>query len=107
VIVLANADNRGLERTAVKIAGFYTETLAAPSFSIAVRTPQNTPAAKDHIAIEIEARNDDKKAAPRTILEMEIWDETGKSVYKQSKADVDYGVGETQKYNFSLTPEKS
>lgn len=107
VIVLANADNRGLERLAVKIAGFYKETLAAPPFSISVKTSQNTFSAKNPVAIEIQARNDDKKAAPRTILEMEIWDEAGKSVYKQSKADVDYAAGETKKYNFSWTPEKA
>ena len=107
VIVLANADNRGLERLAVKIAGFYKETLAAPPFSIVVKTSQNTFAAKSPVAIEIQARNDDKKAAPRTILEMEIWDEAGKSVYKQNKANVDYAPGETKTYNFSWTPEKA
>lgn len=107
VIVLTNLDNRGLERLAVKIAGFYKETLATPHFSIALKTPQNTLSAKNPVAIEIQARNDDKKAAPRTILEMEIWDEAGKSVYKQNKANVDYAAGETKTYNFSWTPEKA
>lgn len=107
VIVLANLDNRGLARIAVKIAGFYKETLATPPFSISVRTSQKTFSAKNPVAIEIQARNDDKKAAPRTILEMEIWDEAGKSVYKQSEANVDYAAGETRKYNFSWTPEKA
>ena len=107
VIVLANLDNWGLARLAVKIAGFYKETLAAPPFSISVKTPQNTFAAKSPVAIEIQARNDDKKAAPRTILEMEIWDDAGKSVYKQNKANVDYAAGETKTYNFSWTPEKA
>jgi D-alanyl-D-alanine carboxypeptidase len=107
VIVLANADNRGVERMAVKIAGFYKETLAAPSFTITVKTPPNPLSAKNPIVVEIQARNDDKKAAPGTILEMEIWDEAGKSVYKQSKANVDYAAGEIQKYNFSWTPEKA
>jgi CubicO group peptidase (beta-lactamase class C family) len=106
VIVLANSDNRGLERLAVKIAGFYKETLAAPSFSISVKIAQNTFSAKNPVTVEIEARNDDKKAAPRTILEMEIWDEAGKPVYKQNKANVDYAAGETKKYEFSWTPEK-
>lgn len=107
VILLANLDNRGLERLAVKIAGFYKETLAAPSISISVKIAQNTFSAKNPIAVEIEARNDDKKAAPRTILEMEIWDEAGKPVYKQNKANVDYAAGETKTYNFSWTPEKA
>lgn len=106
VIVLANLDNARMERLALVIAGFYKETLSPPSFAISVKTPQETVSAKNPVAVEIEARNTDKKAAPRTILEMEIWDDKGKSVYKQNKADVDYVAGETKKYSFSWTPEK-
>lgn len=106
VIILANLDNARMERLSLMIAGFYRETLSPPTFSITFKTPPNTFSAKNPIPIEIEARNDDKKGAPRTILEMEIWDEAGKPVYKQSKANVDYAAGETKKYDFSWTPEK-
>lgn len=107
VIILANLDNARMERLALIIAGFYKETLSPPTFSISVKTPPASISAKNPVAVEIEARNTDKKSAPRTILEMEIWDETGKPVYKQNQADVDYAAGETKEYDFSWTPEKA
>lgn len=106
MIIPANPDNARFERPAIKIAGFYKETLA--SFSISVKTPpQGALLAKNSVAIKIQALNDDKKAAARTILETEIWDEADKSIYKQNKANDDYAAGETKKYNFFWTPEKA
>jgi hypothetical protein len=58
------------------------------------------------ITIEISARNDGK-AAPGSVLEMEIWDAQGKSIYKQNKDNEDFAPGETKMYNFSWTPKKS
>ena len=38
---------------------------------------------------------------------MEIWDEEGKSVYKQNKDNLNFDSGETKSIIFSWTPTKS
>ena len=38
---------------------------------------------------------------------MEIWDATGKSVYKQHEKGANFAAGQTNTYVFSWTPEKA
>ena len=71
VIVLANSDNASLESLAVKIAGFYAPTLATPPFTLSAEAPAQEVANGSPLAIRITAK-DDGKAAPDSVVEMEI-----------------------------------
>jgi hypothetical protein len=44
------------------------------------------------------------KAAPRTVLEMEIWDSTKKAAHKQSRSLQNFAAGETKNFDFTWTP---
>ena len=102
VIVLANDDNGGVEGLALKIAGFFDASLAAPAFSIAATAPPKVEkSAPVPIAISATAKD---KAAPGSLVEMEIWDAEGKTVFKQHKSDEDFASGETRRLDFSWTP---
>lgn len=105
VIVLANADQPSLDRLSLKLAGFYEPALEAPPFvlSAAVRTGK-TPSGNP-VSVTVTAK-DDGQAAPDSIVEMEIWDASGKTVYKQHQADANFAAGQTKTYVFSWTPEK-
>lgn len=106
VIVIANVDNYRLETIAMKIAGLYEQNLLTPTFSINVKKPLKPVSAGSSVTIETAARAEGR-SAPGSILEMEIWDEKGKSVYKQQFYNQDFASGETKSLNFSWTPEKS
>jgi hypothetical protein len=49
---------------------------------------------------------DEGKAAPNSLVEMEIWDESGVTVYKENKAGQNFGVRESKTLHFSWTPAK-
>jgi CubicO group peptidase (beta-lactamase class C family) len=102
VIALANDDNGGLENLTLKIAGFYDSALVAPSFGISAQVPAAAETGAP-VAITISATAKDR-AAPGSLVEMEIWDATGKAVFKQHKTDEDFGSGETRRLDFSWTP---
>ena len=105
IIVLANLDNDGLERLAINIAGFYAPTLVAPKFTLTAEVP---PVVKtgSSVAIRITAR-DEGNSAPDSLVEMEIWDAKGKTVYKQHQANMDFKPGESHTYSFSWEPSES
>ena len=50
---------------------------------------------------------DDGKAAPASVVEMEIWDAAGRPVYKQHKANESFVAGQTKAFTFSWTPTKA
>ena len=52
-------------------------------------------------------KEDDGKAAPDSVVEMEIWDESGHAVYKQDKQNESFAAGQTNTYTFSWTPTKA
>jgi CubicO group peptidase (beta-lactamase class C family) len=106
VIVLANSDDESVEALAVKIAGFYEPTLATPPFTLSAEVTAQTFTNGSPIAIRITAK-DDGKAAPDSLVEMEIWDASGETVYKQHKANENFGSGRTNTYEFSWTPTKA
>ena len=105
VIILANSDDESLESLALKIAGFYAPTLATPPFTLTVDVPAQAVANGEPLAVKITAK-DDGKAAPDSLVEMEIWDVSGQTVYKQHKANESFGPGETKSFTFSWTPTK-
>jgi D-alanyl-D-alanine carboxypeptidase len=106
VIVLANSGSSRVESLAIKIAGFYAQALATPPFTVTARTPaQSVPIGKP-VIIDIAAK-DDGKAAPDSVVEMEIWDESYKPVHKQNKSNESFAPGETKAYEFSWTPTKT
>jgi hypothetical protein len=92
-----------VESLAIKIAGFYERALATPPFALSadVRAPVATRG--DAVTIRVSAK-DEGNAAPDSILEMEIWDASGKTVFKQHKANENFAANETRTYEFSWTP---
>lgn len=106
VIVLANSDNARLNTLAIKVAGFYKSDLLTPPFSFTVKLSADAVPVGTPVNISVAAR-DDGRAAPKTILEMEIFDASGRGVHKQNKTDTDFAEGETEIYNFTWTPTKA
>jgi CubicO group peptidase (beta-lactamase class C family) len=106
VIVLSNWGSSSVESLAIKVAGFYAPALTTPPFttSAAIEAP-SIPSGKP-VAIRIAAKNDGR-AAPNSLLEMEIWDESDKAVYKQHRSNENFASGETKEYSFSWTPIKA
>jgi D-alanyl-D-alanine carboxypeptidase len=106
VIVLANSDNASLASIAIKVAGLYAPELATPPFSLSANVPPEPLKNGNPITIKIAAK-DDGKAAPGSVVEMEIWDEAGHPVYKQDKQNESFGAGQTKIYTFVWTPTKA
>lgn len=106
VIVLANSDNARLNTLAIKVAGFFKSTLLTPPFSFTVKLSADSAPVGTPVNIEIAAR-DDGRAAAKTILEMEIFDASGRGVHKQNKTGTDFAEGETKTYNFTWTSTKA
>jgi CubicO group peptidase (beta-lactamase class C family) len=106
VIVLANSDEGSLEALAIKVAGFYAPTLATPPFTLGAQVPAQAVANGNPITIRITAK-DGGKAAPDSLVEMEIWDASGKDVYKEHRAHENFAAGEAKAYEFSWTPAKA
>jgi CubicO group peptidase (beta-lactamase class C family) len=106
VIVLANSDNASLASIALKVAGFYAPELATPPFSLSANVPSEPLRNGNPITIKITAK-DDGKAAPDSVVEMEIWDEAGHPVYKQDKQNESFDAGQTNSYTFVWTPGKA
>ena len=106
VIVLANSGSSRVESLAIMVAGFYAPELATPSFTSSASTPAQSVPSGNPVTINI-AGKDDGKAAPRTVVEMEVWDESHKPVNKQNKANENFAPGETKTYGFLWTPTKA
>ena len=81
VIVLANSGTTGVESLAIKIAGYYSPELTTPPFVITAKEPGSS--LTGHATPLEFAVKDDGNAAPESVVEMEIWDESQKTVYKQ------------------------
>lgn len=105
VIVLANSDGSSLDSLAIKIAGFYESKLCAPTFTLSADVPVQAVVGNP-IVIRITAK-DDGKAAPDSLVEMEIWDKSGNTAYKEHKADESFDARQTNTYAFSWTPTKA
>jgi CubicO group peptidase (beta-lactamase class C family) len=106
VIVLANADMSGLQAMSIKIAGYYAANLSTPPFTLSATAPSESAAASTIVPISITATNRGQ-AAPNSVLELEIWDESGRSVYKTHRSNEDFSAGETRTFSFSWTPARS
>ena len=105
VILLANTDGSSLQSLAIKIAGFYAKSLETPPFMLAASVATRPAHSGTPLAINISA-TDQGKAAPDSVVEMEIWDSSGKSVYKQNVTHKEFAAGQTINFNFSWTPAK-
>ena len=103
VIVLANSGSSRVDSLAIKIAGFYVPTLATPPFTTSAKTPAQLVPSGKPVTIDITAK-DDGKAAPGSIVEIEVWDELRKPVHKQNRSNENFGPGEMKTYEFSWTP---
>ena len=105
VILLTNSENGSVEGLALKIAGFYDKALVWPQFAVTATAPS---AARTGEAVPIVLSvTDMDRPAPDSLLEMEIWDATGKAVFKQNKANEDFAAGESRRYDFSWSPQTS
>jgi hypothetical protein len=95
-----------LDRLSLKLAGFYEPALEAPPFALSVAVSSRTVPSGNPISITITAR-DEGKAAPDSVIEMEIWDVSGKTVYKQHEKSANFASGQTKTYVFFWTPDKA
>ena len=105
VILLANTDTSSLQSLAIKIAGFYAKSLETPPFLLTA-TATNPAHVGTPLAIDISA-TDQGNLAPDSVVEMEIWNSTGRSVYKQDVQHKDFAAGQKMVFNFSWTPAKA
>lgn len=105
VIILANSD-KSVESLAIRVAGFYEPSLTLPPFTLTANVPHHSVAKGTPVTVRINAK-DDGHAAPHTIVEMEIWDAAGKSVYKDHKQNEDFRAGQSNDYSFSWTPAET
>ena len=103
VIVLANLDNKSLQRLAVTIAGFYVPGLTAPRFSLNARSLNETAENGEPVEIGITARAENK-AAPDSVVEIEVFDAADKLVHKHIRSSEDFAAEEVKTYTFSWTP---
>lgn len=106
VIALANSDRTSLESIAVTVAGHYSPALTAPEFVLKVTAAAKAAEVGKPVTIAVTAK-DGGKAAPDTVLEMEIWDAWINPVFKQHQAHEDFAAGETKTYTFSWTPTEA
>ena len=105
VIVLANSDRVNLEPIAIKIAGIYEPKLITPPFTLSAEVHSGAATPGHSVEITVTA-TDDGKAAPDSLVEIEIWDESGVAVYKEHKAGQDFGAQESKTLRFSWTPAR-
>jgi hypothetical protein len=105
VIVLTNLDNAGVQSFALKIAGFYAPNLVAPPFAFSAPAPAITGTSGSPIPIRFAAK-DNGKAAPGSVIEIEVWDASDNSVYKDNKQNESFAAGEAKSYTFMWTPAK-
>jgi CubicO group peptidase (beta-lactamase class C family) len=105
VIVLANSDRVNLEPMAIKIAGIYEPKLSTPQFALSVDVPNGLATLGHSVEITVTA-TDQGNAAPDSLVEMEIWDESGVAVYKEHKAGQNFAGRESKTLRFSWTPAR-
>jgi D-alanyl-D-alanine carboxypeptidase len=106
VILLANSDRVSVEPIALKIAGIYEPKLSAPEFALSAEVEGVTAQVGQKVQIDVTAK-DQGKAAPESLVEIEIWDEAGVPVYKEHKAGENFGAGETRTLHFSWTTTRA
>ena len=105
VIVLANSDRVNLESMAIKIAGIYAPKLSTPPFVLSANVPSGLATLGHSVEITVTA-TDQGKAAPASLVEIEIWDESGVAVYKEHKAGQNFAERESKTLRFSWTPAR-
>jgi CubicO group peptidase (beta-lactamase class C family) len=105
VIVLANSDRVNLQPIAIKIAGIYVPKLSTPAFALSADIANGPVTRGQSVEVTITA-TDQGKAAPDSLVEMEIWDESGAAVFKEHKAEQNFDVRESKTLRFSWTPAR-
>ncbi len=103
--MLTNVGSAPVEQLALKIAGFYSPELAAPEFSSSATSASAAFSLGKQGTISIMARST-ARSAPDSVIELEIWDESNKAVYKSSRTDQNFLPGESRRYDFTWTPKK-
>ena len=104
VILMTNNEYARVETLALKIAGYYATTLETPPFALTAQTDA-APATGKPVTITVIAK-DGGKAAPESILEVEIWDSSDNSVFKEHRSNESFAAGEAKTYTFTWTPAK-
>jgi CubicO group peptidase (beta-lactamase class C family) len=104
VIILAKAGRPRVDSMALKVAGYYVAALAAPNFSTSLNLRTSSVESGSQATISFTLRAG--KAAPKSVLELEIWDSENKAVNKQSKNGQDFAAGESRNFDFLWTPTK-
>lgn len=106
LIILSNLDNRSLESLAMKAAAILNPKLTPPPLQIQVTVPEKVAAGDQKIPIDITIRNQGKEIV-NSLVEMEIWDESGKSVYKQQIEQLNFNAAAPNQLHFAWSPTKA
>jgi CubicO group peptidase (beta-lactamase class C family) len=106
IIVIANLGSARVERLAPRIAGFYSPELLAPEFSASATGPSGSFSVGKPGIITIVVSSV-SRSAPDSVLELEIWDSTNKTVGKQSRTAENFSKGQSKTYEFTWTPTKA
>lgn len=104
IIILTNIGRARLESLALRIAGLYVPALVAPTFDTRAVLPSSGVARGLPVTIGFDVRA--AKAAPGSVLELEIWDAENRPVHKQSLNGEDFVPGKSRRIKFSWTPDK-
>lgn len=106
IIVIANLGSARVERLVPKIAGFYSSALVAPEFSASAASPADSFSVGKKGIVTVVVRSV-SRSAPDSVLELEIWDQTNRSVDKQNRTAENFSKGESKTYEFTWTPVKA
>lgn len=104
VIILSNAGRPRLESLALKVAGYFVPALSAPTLNVSARLPAGTVTTGTATPIRFLLQSD--KPAPKSVLELEIWDAQNKTVNKQNLTGQDIPAGDGKVFDFVWTPTK-
>ncbi len=106
IILLANSGTARLERLALKIASFYSKELVSPTFQASERPIDQPIQVAKPAFISVTVKNG-PRSAPESVIELEVWDQSLKAIYKQSKTNENFDAGESKTYEFTWTPSQA
>jgi CubicO group peptidase (beta-lactamase class C family) len=104
VIILSNAGRPRVDSLALKVAGYFVPALSAPTLHVSARLPTGPVSAGAATSISFMLQSD--KPAPKSVLELEIWDAQNKTVNKQNLTGQDIPAGSGKVFDFVWTPTK-
>jgi D-alanyl-D-alanine carboxypeptidase len=103
VIVLANQGGLSLTGMALDVAAVYAPALTPPHVTLTASVLPAIVAVGSPVAITLTAKNGDK-AAPGTIVNMEVKDSSGAKTFQQFAQDQNFDVDQAKTYTYMWKP---